>query len=995
MKENITMSFQTKFKILLPAVLLGFGIHAAAEGVSWTDDFDRIGFGRWQKMPENVHIVPKDTLSAANRVLVVSPPVSQQFLASADKFIGGDVEIAFQARKPKTGDLFYYLGFHAWEPWLKSVCWVQIHNDSVQFMVKTAGGATCSRKIGELKGNEYQTLKIGQSTGKVIVEFDGKRFEFDDPKLVSTEPMPLFLSANTPEGAPEPAELRIDYVKVSGGKPEPRLAARKLSAGEQGLAGRFENGKVELASGKSRYVWNLAGGLHWGAIERGGVPLLDPNAFVPCFAVSIDGKVFYSHELTVEKVESGASAAAFTLLEPASGIRAVMTATAAAGQPGEMRLKLALQNSGDREHRAQMIFPIVGSLAPGGDWSEAEYFFPWRGGILGRENAQFVTEYGGLGWMQLMFAVNRNSGAGLYFYPEDATGRFKGLQMLKQQSGEVPTVRHSEAVIINEQPSFELLENQSGLAMAYYYRGDRLTSGRGSESAETLFATYQGGWKEPLQRYSSWMKSHLKPVTKPRWFRDTFTWGNSHPPAYYDEKAGKYVAADRLAGGEHALQLAFWDDRIKYPETEQLPVLKRYQPGDFEVDRSRGGVEALAAEVRRVHEKKTNMTLYIDYRFCWRETKTGKKYGKLWATMDSAGNYPGYTSADDQYLMCFYGTDDWVAYMRDTCMRLVGTLGLDGIYLDELGISFPCYNPGHGHVKKGDFPTDPASLGRALTLVRDGMRSVNPEAALMTEHAGSDYLTQFFDGSWDQTFYSGAFPFVEKYYDENKLCFFRFYFPHFKLAEWGSSKLHAKRNFFNGMGMDLGGSPDTDSQRRYSHVLHENADAVATLTPEPIVPASDPKLLANRFGTDRKVLYTLYNTSDRALTGGVSEPPPWPDGHYVELLNDEPVAQTGAGLPELTVPAGDVAALAFYPVLLRAEERDGRFALSLPAGAGDAVTVCEETDDSWFHAPRGKSVTLPVKDGKSEYTLRNRAAKKVIFKLLNDGYLVDELIVKR
>ena len=92
MKENITMSFQTEFKFLLLAVLLGFGIHAAAEGVSWTDDFDRIGFGRWQKMPENVHIVPKDTLSAANRVLVVSPPVSQQFLASADKFIGGDVD---------------------------------------------------------------------------------------------------------------------------------------------------------------------------------------------------------------------------------------------------------------------------------------------------------------------------------------------------------------------------------------------------------------------------------------------------------------------------------------------------------------------------------------------------------------------------------------------------------------------------------------------------------------------------------------------------------------------------------------------------------------------------------------------------------------------------------------------------------------------------------------------------------------------------------------
>lgn len=989
------MSFQTQIRAFLLSAVLGFAIHAAADGVSWTDDFDRIGFGRWQKMPENVHIVPKDTLSAANRVLVISPPLSQQFLASADKFIAGDVEIVFQARRPKSGDLFYYLGFHAWEPWLKSVCWVQIHNETVQFMIKTPSGATCSERIGELKGDSYQTLKISQSTGKVIVEFDGKRFEFDDPSLISTEPMPLFLSANTPEGAPEPAELRLDYVKVSGGKPEPRLAARELSGTEKTLAGRFQDGKVELVAGESRYVWKLDGGLHWGAVERNGVPLLDPSAFVPCFAVNIDGKVFYSHELAVEKVDTDSSGAVFMLREPASGIQAVMSAATAAGQPGEMRLKLALRNSGEQEHRAQMIFPIVGSLAPGGSWEEAEYFFPWRGGVLGRENVQFVTEYGGLGWMQLMFAVNRKSGVGLYFYPEDATGRFKGLQMLKQKAGEVPVVRHSEAVIINEQPSFELLENQSGLAMAYYYRGDQLTPGKGSESAETLFVTYQGFWKEPLQRYSTWMKSQMKPVTKPRWFCDTFTWGNSHPPAYYDEKAGKYVAADRLAGGEHALQLAFWDDRIKYPDDVQLPVLQRYQPGDFEVDRSRGGVEALAAEVERVHAKKTNMTLYIDYRFCWRETRTGQKYGKLWATMDSAGNYPGYTSAVDQYLMCFYGTDDWVAYMRDTCMRLVRTLGLDGIYLDELGISFPCYNPGHDHVKRGDFPTDPVSLGKALTLVRDGMRSVNPEAALMTEHAGSDYLTQFFDGSWDQTFYAGAFPFVEKYYDENKLCFFRFYFPHFKLAEWGYSKLHAKRSFFNGMGMDMGGSPDTDSQRLYSHVLHENADAVATLTPEPIVPTTDSRLLANRFGGGRKVLYTLYNTSEQPLTGGVLESPPWSDGRYVELLNDEPVPLNDKGLPELTVPAGDVAALAFYPVLLKAEEHSGRFALSASAEAGDEVVVCEEVDDSWFHAPRGRSVTLQLKDGAGEYALRNPEAKKVIFKLLKDGYLVDELIVKR
>lgn len=985
----------TWIRTLLTLMLLGIGSLIAADGVSWTDDFDRIGFGRWEKVPENVHIVPKDTLSAANRVLVISPPLSQQFLSSADKFIAGDVEIVFQVRKPKSGELFYYLGFHAWEPWLKSLCWVMIQNESVQFMVKTPAGATLSKEIGYIKENTYHTLKISQSTGKLIVEFDGQRHEFDDPALISTEPMPLFLSANTPEGSPEPAELRIDYVKVSGGTPAKRFAERELAPAEKSAFAAVEDGKPVLVAGDSRYSWNLNGGLHWAAIERAGVQLLDRGAFVPCFAVSIDGKVFYSHELAIETVERTDDGLSFTLLEPASGIRAVMKAVADPEQSGSMRLKLTLHNSGEKAHRAQMIFPIVGSLAPGENVAEAEYFFPWRGGIFGRENAQFVTEYGGLGWMQLMFVVNRKTGDGLYFYPEDATGRFKGLQMLKQKAGEVPLVRHSEVVIINEQPSYELLENQDGLAMAYYYRGDQLTPGSGSESAETRFATYQGGWKEPLRHYSDWMKSHLKPVAKPRWFTDTFTWGNSHPPAYFDEKSGKYIAAERLAGGEHALQLAFWDDRIKYPNDIQMPVLKRYQPGDFEVDRSRGGVEALAAEVEKVHAKKTNMTLYIDYRFCWKETKTGQKYGKLWATMDSAGNYPGYTSSEDQYLMCFYGTDNWVTYMRDTCMRLMKTLGLDGIYLDELGISFPCYNPDHQHVKAGNFPTDPEGLGRAITLVRDGMRSVNPEAALMTEHAGSDYLSQFFDGSWDQTFYAGAFPFVEQYYDENKICFFRFYFPHFKLAEWGFSKLHAKRSFFNGIGMDLGGSPDTDSQRLYSHALHENGDAVATLTPEPIVPTSDERLLANRFGGENKVLFTLYNTADQPLTGWVSELPAPEMGRYVELLNDEPLSLNKDGRPELTIPAGEVAALAFYPVLLTASEDGGKFVLTVPAGAGDSVIVCEDVDDSYFHAPRGKSVTLKLKDGAAEYSLRNPEAKKVIFKLLRDGYLVDELVIKR
>jgi hypothetical protein len=208
------------------------------------------------------------------------------------------------------------------------------------------------------------------------------------------------------------------------------------------------------------------------------------------------------------------------------------------------------------------------------------------------------------------------------------------------------------------------------------------------------------------------MRKSMQKNDVPRWFRDTFTWLNAHPPFYYDKKAGRYAMAEKLAGGEHSAQLAFWDDYVEIPKSTPASQLARYQPGDFLVNRSRGGDETFKAEISRVQKRNTRMTLYIDHRFCWKDTNTAKRFGKEWGTMNQLGNYNGYVSSDDLYLMCFYDADKWVKYMSDTCFRLVDTLGLDGIYLDELGIAFPCYNPAHDHVKKGEYPTSPQDLGR-------------------------------------------------------------------------------------------------------------------------------------------------------------------------------------------------------------------------------------------------------------------------------------------
>ena len=978
--------------LLIVSIMICFGaLSGAQEGISWVDHFDELSPIRWKRIPKDASIAPKDTLSAANRVLVLAPPRGQQYLLSSQKFTRGDMEVVFSARRPKSGQYFYYIGFHANEPWLKSVCWILIHNEVVNFMVRTPKGVKLHRKIGEVKKDCWHRLKIAQSGGSVRVEFDGRGFAFDDPGLISDEPMFAFIGANTQGNNSVPAELKVDYMKVSGGAVPARLSPRKLSVPEAKIAAETGD-RLTLENGGSSYGMRLDGGLHWGEIRRNGDLLDDPAVFVPVFAVSIDRQVVYSHELELCRTEKRPDGFSAYFRDKASAVELCLTGKIASGNG--IALHLSAVNRSGKSREVQLIFPITASLIAPGEAAHTKYFFPWRSGLLGAVTADFSTEYGGLGWMQLQFAVNEARRKGLMFYPLDTRGSFKGLRMLRQQDG-VVKVRHMESVNRADYPAFEMLEKQSGLVLAQYYRSRKLAPGEQTAGCEVRMAAFDGDWKTPLREYASFMHKAMKPVAVPRWFRDTFTWLCAHPPFYYDRESGRYAMAEKLAGAEHAAQLAFWDEYREHPKAAQVSQLERYQPGDFQVNVSRGGDEAFRAEIAKVRKLGTRMTLYIDHRFCWKDTKTALRFGKAWGTMNHLGVYNGYLHGKDLYLMCFYDADKWAGYVSDTCARLVKTLGLDGIYLDELGIAFPCYHPDHEHVKKGEYPTSPQDLGISIARVREAMRQVNPQAALMTEHAGSDYLTQFFDGSWDQTFFK-RFDFSERYFDDLRLCIFRFCFPRFKISAWGSSSRHAKRCLFNGIGMDMGGAEDRDEERLYAHAMKENGDAFATFEPEPIVRSAPEKLLVNRFPAPEKVAYTFYNTDQKTLTGGVMEKTPFPGGHFVDVIRDEAVAMNGDGHPVVTLAPESVTLVVCFPKVLTVNKTAaGHYAFAFDRTKGDEVVICEDADDEMFLAPRSRCLTLKNASGTGEYRVRGAQSRKLIFKLKKDGYLVDEVVVGR
>jgi len=372
--------------------------------------------------------------------------------------------------------------------------------------------------------------------------------------------------------------------------------------------------------------------------------------------------------------------------------------------------------------------------------------------------------------------------------------------------------------------------------------------------------------------------------------------------------------------------------------------------------------------------------------------------------MYSPGEYGHYSKPGDQWMMSFYEESEWAGYIADVCARLVRETGMDCIYLDELGIAFPDYNPQKSPLREDGLPVSTRLLGKCVAKVRAAMAAEKSDATLMFEHAGSDWLSQFCDGSWAQTFYTGAFKFAEKHYDQNSLIYFRFCFPEFKLAEWGDSNDGPRRCFFNGIGIDWNNcrQPWNKEQREYiirsGQVFRECGDAFATLKPEPLVPTLVTGVLSNRFPGKDKVVYTLYNKGTDAVDGPVIEVLAREGWHYVELVQDRPVSPTPVAESRnrlaLRLPAQDVLCIAQFPRRLHARRDERRVTVRVSEPAkGLRLYAFLGRDDSHLHKHSGHEIKLTGGQGTLDIHEAVGREQRLIFKLFLGYYLVDELVL--
>ena len=392
-------------------------------------------------------------------------------------------------------------------------------------------------------------------------------------------------------------------------------------------------------------------------------------------------------------------------------------------------------------------------------------------------------------------------------------------------------------------------------------------------------------------------------------------------------------------------------------------------------------------------------TVYIDHRFCWNQTKIGQTHGLQWAAVYQPGGEPaGYGGPDDTYVTCYHEPDAWAEYLAQTCGRIIRDTGMDGIYLDELALPFACYNPQHLHNREHNSIVHVPTFVENIKKARAAMRAENPDAILMTEHAGSDYFTQFVDGSWTQTFYKGAFPFAEKHFDRHSLNYFRFCFPEFKLATWGTSDDGPRRCFFNGIGIDWGVG-QVDYLRRTGRVLKENGDAFATLDPEPLVDTLVDNVLANKFPIEGKTLFTIYNKNDHPVAEELLEVTPSPDHHYVELFHDREIEYRNElfrikDILKPSIAPREVLCIAVLPRIIQTEKHATHIDVTLkqPVDHPRLIAFANQ-DTSHLNDQPGLTLELDQAAARLDLTQFPQLLNKVIIKLFQGNYLTDEAVI--
>ncbi|MBI2300253.1 MAG: hypothetical protein HYU66_15120 [Armatimonadetes bacterium] len=920
---------------------------AAAEPVVFTDQLATAGKSNWTGIPAQPE--------ARDGALVIRGAGGGARITSRDKFRYGRYTVRFQVSGIAPGN-YVYLGFFTRDPWGHNLCSVILDGGRFRLQLRRLGGKVAEPfETPAVTPGDWHVLTLDWQPAGVEMLWDAQSCgQFESAESIPDTFVTSFIDV-VQTGVP-PLEVLVDSVRIEGGEvrradrsgltgPRPPLrtppdSTRLARPTPTPPVLRTSRAGAVLENAYYRAELDWSRGLRLTALthKAAGLPSLVAGAWSDLFVLAADGQVVRSSDFLVTgaKVTRSAGRASLRLEAAAPNAPWRIALSLSSDSAPQIRLGLEVTSGSGKEQTAAVCWPSLSGLQLGGDPGDNYYLFPFKGGWCNNRPMALAAVYGqSTGFAQLFALFSPRRGSVLYTYLRDDTGRIKTIAMRKQDQ---PDTEVSSYLPVGPETRLEegVLTQTPGTQVAMRHLPTHFAPGQRRVLPEAVLAVEPGDWREAMRSYSGWAHTWLKDPRVPDWYKAVF-----QTVAVHDEVGNKgfdhgflgddqWALAEQAQPGDGLLEVPYWwnhphSDGVGPPRPGKRGWYK-HTVGQYDYWDELGGLTRLRQEIAGVHAKGVRANLYTCPYFAWAFSDVRKAHPE-WLLVNSDGAPSRDWSAEVggvsiRYDDMCYAQAGWQDYMAAVAGRLIRDTGADGIYMDTMNQHKFCYAPGHRH------PDSPSLAAEAmLRKIRAAVKAANPRAVMTAEDLCSERLGQFVDGSLIKTFESSQPDYTD--YDLYDLHFVRFYFPEIKFVEWGSTFADgARRAFFNGVGYmrgDLGPAKDpftgelltTEAQQRYlaatSRIMSENADAFATLSPEPLVPTLVPRVYANRFPGRGQTIWTLYNRSGESLDCDVIEVKHAPGARYMDLLSGSELAAVvrgGKATLRLRLGNGEVRALA-------------------------------------------------------------------------------------
>ena len=547
----------------------------------------------------------------------------------------------------------------------------------------------------------------------------------------------------------------------------------------------------------------------------------------------------------------------------------------------QVTMNLAAKNTGTEPFEADVRFPVLRNVTitePNNTW----LFFPQYRNVITNCHGAYFTPNDTRFPMQVCDIYNPRAGVGLAVLTHNRDHSSLDYSMSKDERGVSAFV----------QAPGELYRIEPKKSVAF---------------TESCLVFHSGDWHEAVQAYCDWLDavSETSVAQKTDWFRRTFILRNHQMKKFYAWSAPIYDAETKTYCIDECVRtdtdyLGMKPDIVHlFGWTDLDNGWHGHPNGDFHTSGYTGGPETLKEAIRSLQDKHDIPTsLYTLSDRCYKKSDFGKQHGERLAIQNKDGSL---RQDEANWFLCG-NCQQWRDQYVDSLCRTQRETDAKLLYVDVFPFSrsSACYSPDHGHEV-------PSHVNRGTyAMIRQLRESLPDDVILWSEYPLPDMSLPYIDGNihyycldWHEHFgklYNQ--PESAQLFAATPPNVYRYVFPNLKqfIFPCGVSPYSGdtKFPFFNGEALydcswSLYASPNFDRIKKSLAIQRQYADCFASPHATPEVPTQQQHVHANRFPSEQRTIWTLFNARYTTVRGPVLSIDHHKGATYHDLWNDTPL----------------------------------------------------------------------------------------------------------